>query len=480
MSSLSITRTKSLSNHSVTAPSKQQLLQRVYASISKTIKKTMLSNKLSWTLANKPSQSVLPKSKVGSKHSDDLTTLSSASESPFIGLLDSSLLDSPRSSTTGDTISKSHSWLESPSFLAPLAVHILSKSSSQTLSVLDTATLSAFDLRSYATQDISADDSSDLLDIIDQTGAVSSSVQLQSLPAELICNIAMRAGFFSALRLCQTSKYFNLLLSCPSSWGLYKHLSSDHIQNTVTVVTKIHTFDHLIFGDWQPGHISHNDSATSNEDEREVYFVHKTFLEQFDFLGGISFSMHPGGLATANFFEHREQLSCYLEDMRQGVQSGRIPPPLIPEMTLPPTPQPSLASTPREDTTDQSRTQALLINTIVQTAFPSASSHHVSPVGGARLQHKCPSCEAYDTQTVHKSIFVFDQVPRHPTWARDGLTYTYAFKDCKRTLRITVKPSVNRICNDNLPMVTFNAIAINNIDLSPLLYALFLKLVHKM
>nr|KAJ3404837.1 hypothetical protein HK105_003846 [Polyrhizophydium stewartii] len=236
------------------------------------------------------------------------------------------------------------------------------------------------------------------------------------------------------------------VLSVPAAWADYPALSPDVIENSVTVVTKIHAFDHLIF------------------DPVEVFFVHKTFLEQYDFLGGISFRMDAAGHAEADFFDHRERLDCYLDDVRQRVQQGTLPPPLAP---LP-------AAAP---------------------ALPA------DPAGGARVPHSCAACAHYDTQTTLKSVFAFDHASPHRSPAAiaaaasdalqtstddardddhddDGaVTYVHRFADARRVLRVTVRPVAARLASEHLPFVTVNRWAVDGNPLGPRDAAAFRHLV---
>ncbi|KAH6582341.1 hypothetical protein BASA50_002505 [Batrachochytrium salamandrivorans] len=478
--------TKSLSDYSVRQTGERRLLQRLYTAVSKVArhaKRVMAMKPRTHIEATPPQQHRSGKRNLSS---NDLPVLGDGSSSTllvpmpllapqavptaFEGLLNSGLLDMPDTSSAPDTLNKCQSWIDSASFLTPLAIHIKAQRPVTPLleSGLPSTIHSSRSHQSGILDDTAAYQISSMGHDTQYHATVSNehSIHLSSLPAEIICNIAMRAGFFGALLLSQASSRLHVLLSSPSSWVSYKLLTSDHITNTITVVTKVHTFDHLVFGDWH-AHSSISDSNKDKDDaEPDVFFMHRTFLEQFDFLGGISFRMDPGGLATANFFEHREHLSCYIDDMQLRVQNGIVPPPLAPYTAPPSPPPPSIvsATTPTEENA-------------LESLMPLPI--HTSPTGGARIQHSCPSCEYYDTQKVRRSIFVFDQVPLHPTWAKDGVTYQHAYKDSKRTLLVTVKPSSGRMFQDDLPVVTLNRLEINGTKLNPNYYSLFLKLVHQ-
>ncbi|KAJ1334371.1 hypothetical protein BSLG_008100 [Batrachochytrium salamandrivorans] len=293
----------------------------------------------------------------------------------FEGLLNSGLLDMPDTSSAPDTLNKCQSWIDSASFLTPLATYQGTASSDTTIRV----------------------------------------------------RIAKHNPFLT-----------------PSSWVSYKLLTSDHITNTITVVTKVHTFDHLVFGDWH-AHSSISDSNKDKDDaEPDVFLCIELSWSNSTFLAE---SLPHGSWWTCN---------C----------NGIVPPPLAPYTAPPSPPPPSIvsATTPTEENA-------------LESLMPLPI--HTSPTGGARIQHSCPSCEYYDTQKVRRSIFVFDQVPLHPTWAKDGVTYQHAYKDSKRTLLVTVKPSSGRMFQDDLPVVTLNRLEINGTKLNPNYYSLFLKLVHQ-
>ncbi|KAH6602381.1 hypothetical protein BASA61_001169 [Batrachochytrium salamandrivorans] len=440
--------TKSLSDYSVRQTGERRLLQRLYTAVSKVArhaKRVMAMKPRTHIEATPPQQHRSGKRNLSS---NDLPVLGDGSSSTllvpmpllapqavptaFEGLLNSGLLDMPDTSSAPDTLNKCQSWIDSASFLTPLAIHIKAQRPVTPLleSGLPSTIHSSRSHQSGILDDTAAYQISSMGHDTQYHATVSNehSIHLSSLPAEIICNIAMR----------------DRLLCC----------------------YQVHTFDHLVFGDWH----AHSSISESNKDkddaEPDVFFMHRTFLEQFDFLGGISFRMDPGGLATANFFEHREHLSCYIDDMQLRVQNGIVPPPLAPYTAPPSPPPPSIvsATTPTEENA-------------LESLMPLPI--HTSPTGGARIQHSCPSCEYYDTQKVRRSIFVFDQVPLHPTWAKDGVTYQHVYRDSKRTLLVTVKPSSGRMFQDDLPVVTLNRLEINGTKLNPNYYSLFLKLVHQ-
>ncbi|KAJ3316551.1 hypothetical protein HDU76_001714, partial [Blyttiomyces sp. JEL0837] len=202
-------------------------------------------------------------------------------------------------------------------------------------------------------------------------------ISLMHLPNELLIVIAIRAGFLTAVTLMKTNRRFKAILNDPSAWHDYtRGGSSDIVESEVTICTKIHTFDHLVFGLWNQSQqqnernqddIDHHHqdeipsvppaaeisslvntenssptllsstssssttttpqfSAPTSLSDSSVYFEHLTFSEQYDFLGGVSLSMTQGGLITSEFFDHRETLPCYKKALKHAVANGSLPP----------------------------------------------------------------------------------------------------------------------------------------------------------
>jgi hypothetical protein len=282
-------------------------------------------------------------------------------------------------------------------------------------------------------------------------------IKLLDLPNELIINIAMRSGFFAATTLMKTCNRLHSLLSDPAAWYDYtRNGSTDLIESEVTICTKIHTFDHLVFGLWNQSdeeeyqEESASPAAESSSERYEqkpktvvrkyasdpsIYFEHLTFSEQYDFLGGVSLSMTPGGLINSEFFDHRETLPCYKLALKNAVANGSLPP----------------------------------------------SAPHGEPPAGAKIDHSCEECERYDQRRVLKSIFVFDQVPHHPRWGREGFSWCYEYPDGRRSLRIKIKPfqGVLGYCSvRDLPSVFVNCVTVNGRQLKGDEYDLFQRLVN--
>jgi hypothetical protein len=208
---------------------------------------------------------------------------------------------------------------------------------------------------------------------------------LLDLPDELLTAIAMESGFWGSIALRGTCKQLFTLLDDKSSWHDYSRrrvvkvdtssalqindyntsttTSSsvfvqgpvDEIENTVTIETRLHSFDNLVFGTWrgsgclhadaspldagfqkyqQQAHLLNNMMNQSNHlaskaeavamNNPAVFFEHKTFDERFDFLGGVQIRMNATGLATADFFDHRETLPCYLAYVDRLREAGKF------------------------------------------------------------------------------------------------------------------------------------------------------------
>ncbi|KAI9362073.1 hypothetical protein DFJ73DRAFT_813276 [Zopfochytrium polystomum] len=273
-------------------------------------------------------------------------------------------------------------------------------------------------------------------------------VGMMDLPNELLITIGLRAGFMAAINLMRTCRRFETLLSDPAAWYDYtRNGSSDIVESEVTICTKIHTFDHLVFGLWENPEI-HSQEEYPHDGTQElpckdvpvaaepsVFFEHMTFSEQYDFLGGVNLSMTRGGLTSSEFFDHRETLPCYKNALRAAVASGALPP----------------------------------------------SAPHGDPPAGAKIDHSCQECARYDRRKVLKSIFVFDQVPYHPRWGREGFTWAFDYPDGRRRLRIKIKPfqGVLGYCSvRDLPSVFVNCVSVNGQQLKGDEYDLFQRLVN--
>ncbi|KAJ3241262.1 hypothetical protein HDU81_001247 [Chytriomyces hyalinus] len=144
------------------------------------------------------------------------------------------------------------------------------------------------------------------------------STGLLDMPTELIIKFAHYSGFIAATRLMNSHEHLCAMLNTPAAWHAYTHdarSSSDLVESHVQICTKIHTFDHLVFGTWNNGHR-----------ESSVYFEHFTFNEAFDFLGGVEMRVSRSGQITSARFEHREALACYQNALVEAVRVGALPP----------------------------------------------------------------------------------------------------------------------------------------------------------
>ncbi|KAJ3050576.1 hypothetical protein HK097_008422 [Rhizophlyctis rosea] len=246
-----------------------------------------------------------------------------------------------------------------------------------------------------------------------------SGTTLSSLPSELLISIAARSGFWASLNLSYTSRRFRSLLSDRAAWR--EHLATDGadelIVNEVTITTRVGVYDHLLFGVWQ--------GEDGEKDGDSLFFIHKTFNDDYDFLGGVSFKLLKGGLVEPSFFEHRELLPCYLLDLQTHIQTGSHPP------------------------------------TIHLGTTPPSNPVLPDPIG-TRIPHSCSSCSHYDTQTVQKSVFVMNDQPLD-SQMRQGVEWCFEHPDGRRVVRVRVRPYRGMLgygCDGDLPMVTVNEVSV--------------------
>jgi hypothetical protein len=123
------------------------------------------------------------------------------------------------------------------------------------------------------------------VDITDQVleAAVPTALDLISLPTELFTLIAMSSGFIGSMTLRKTCHRFRKILSEKYSWASFTSRSPDVIHTVVHVETKLHQFDQIMFCKWLLG------------GKIVPSIVHRTFLEQYDFLGGLSLNVQDSG-----------------------------------------------------------------------------------------------------------------------------------------------------------------------------------------
>ncbi|KAI8900217.1 hypothetical protein BC833DRAFT_582692 [Globomyces pollinis-pini] len=240
--------------------------------------------------------------------------------------------------------------------------------------------------------------------LFDSTVSAENTPSLQTLPIELFTMIAMSSGFMTCMKLRQTCRFFRNVLDSKSSWNHFHLLSPDIITTKAYLDTTLRQFDQIIFAEW------------FKNDQKSSCIIHRTFLEQYDYLGGVSLVVSNTGKVTCEFFEHRERLPCYIDDVRTRMANGTIPPTL------------------------------------------GISS---SPIGGIRVEHSCPECEHYDSQTVIRSEFV------HGILADESkLEYTYKLHP-KRHVSVTIRSIVGVTgYNTELPAVTTKLWKLNEHELS--------------
>ncbi|KAJ3124894.1 B9 domain-containing protein 2 [Physocladia obscura] len=272
----------------------------------------------------------------------------------------------------------------------------------------------------------------------------STTTTLLDLPNELLIQIALHAGFFAAATLIKTHARLARLLLDPRSWHAYTAVaasSADVIEAQVTICTKIHTFDHLVFGLWAGatrgcGEVKDAEQH-GEEEEEEVYFEHFTFNEQYDFLGGVQMAVTRAGAVRSAFFEHRETLPCYRRALVAAVNAGALP----------------------------------------------ATAPHGDPPSGAKIDHDCTECRAYARRKVLKSLFVFDQVPYSPKWGRDGFSWAYDYQDGRRRVKVQIKPFDGGVTGysslQDLPSVFVKKVNINGVELKGEHWTLFQSVVQR-
>ncbi|KAJ3076296.1 hypothetical protein HDU98_004595 [Podochytrium sp. JEL0797] len=267
-------------------------------------------------------------------------------------------------------------------------------------------------------------------------------LKLMNLPNELLIKISLHAGFHSALTLMQVSTRFQDILMDPRSWNTYTDPSacSDILESEITICTKLHTFDHLVFGLWnQPPTASFSSSQTTlvgDDLEPSLYFEHFTFSEQYDFLGGVNVSLGKTGLLASQFFEHKESLPCYKRALVAAVVEGHIP-----------------GTAPTGD-----------------------------PPAGAKINHSCAECSHFNDRVVKRSIFVFDEVASHPRWGRDGFSWRFVYPDGRRVVKVLVKTFEGVVGYHNreeLPSLLVKKVKVNGIELVQGEWELFQRLVQR-
>ncbi|KAJ3192697.1 hypothetical protein HK101_006119 [Irineochytrium annulatum] len=297
---------------------------------------------------------------------------------------------------------------------------------------------------------------------------------LLHLPSELLIAVAMKSGFFGGVNLMRCCRRLNHLLDDPASWIDYNTADpgslashADLIESEVTIQTKIHTYDHLVFGLWHDveneggGGAAATDkdgapvskipralsddciargstrrSSTETRKEPRVYFEHMAFSDSYDYLGGVSLHLARGGQLNSAFFDHRETLPCYRAALDAAVASGQLAP----------------------------------------------SAPHGGPPAGAKVDHTCGECAGYDGREVLKSLFVFEQVPSNPRWGREGFSWSYDYPDGRRRLRVAIVPYQGQLGYTSvrdLPTLFLNhAVTVNGRKLTGSGLEMFQRLVN--
>lgn len=270
---------------------------------------------------------------------------------------------------------------------------------------------------------------------------------LTDIPSEIIITIANKAGFRSSVTLMHSCRRLRSLLNHPSAWHDYKSGKTclETVESTVTICTKLNTYDHLLFGSWAPSS-SNSDSDSKHKSsgpamveggenmESAIWFEHLTFSEQYDYLGGVALRMGRCGGLTSEFFEHKETLPCYQEALVEAVALGLLPP----------------------------------------------SAPNGGPAPGAKINHECPACCSYSNRSIIKDIFVFDQVSSTPRWAVDGFSWRHAYPDGLRAVTIRIQPFqkvLGYVSARDLPTVFVNSVSVGGFLLRGELYAMFQRLV---
>ncbi|KAI9094074.1 hypothetical protein DFS34DRAFT_583135 [Phlyctochytrium arcticum] len=260
---------------------------------------------------------------------------------------------------------------------------------------------------------------------------------LENLPFEILYAIANHAGFFPTLKLMHTSRFFRTLFQSRSAWLSYMDPTacSDQIENMVLVQTKISLFDHVLFGVWN----GTGEGKKAGVREEEVFFEHRAFNEEFDFLGGVSVGLGRSGFGRATFFEHRDTLPCYQNDLKERVRTGQIPP------SIPPV-------------------------TPVMTSISSPTSAHIPIPRGAKIEHSCSECAHFDHQKILKSICLLDH-NHHPNLhaLENAIAWDYTYPDGRRTLKYRILSHTGILgygAARDLPMVHVNKVYINGVQLT--------------
>lgn len=238
-------------------------------------------------------------------------------------------------------------------------------------------------------------------------------ITLISLPTEIIQMIAMSAGFLAALNLRNANRKLRKILSDRENWKEYSARSPDVIQTKVTIDTKLHQFDQLVFAEWVL------------DGKIVPLFIHRPFLRDYEVSGSVSFICFANGKTNVRFFDDRETLPCFLNDIRNRIENGELP----------------------------------------QKVMDCRES----------VKHSCTECKHYDNRTVLKSIFIRDYVNAYGS--NSSLEYLYELGS-KQQLLVCAQAieTIVGYSNDG-PCVTTQISKLNSKPLSRGLLGFYMKYV---
>ncbi|KAJ3274145.1 hypothetical protein HDV01_003428 [Terramyces sp. JEL0728] len=234
------------------------------------------------------------------------------------------------------------------------------------------------------------------------------------LPTEILAMIAMSSGFKTCFTLRHVNQRWRSIVADRQNWKEYISRTPDTIEVDVSLETSLHSYDQLVFGEW------------TKQGTEMPYMIHKTFLEQYDFLGGITLNVRNGGKVLVEYFDHRERLPCYIADVQKRIQQGQLPP-IMPTLD--------------------------------------------SPVGGLRVPHSCTECVHYDNQEIYKSEFVHGSVS-----AFDHLEHTFTRDKYQIRLTVTTIRGVFGY-KDEMPCVCTKISKINGEELGHRLRDLYMRMI---
>ncbi|TPX34433.1 hypothetical protein SeMB42_g07319 [Synchytrium endobioticum] len=282
---------------------------------------------------------------------------------------------------------------------------------------------------------------------------------LSLMPTELIIMICTMAGFTPTLTLAMTCTRMHAIVMNPAAWHDYTTYTPDVIESRIAIVTKLSTFDHLLFGEWpRPAdaaggrgmRLQSCDSAATLTDEytstststtststststtckarttKTLFFEHRAFADHFDFLGGVELNVWDDGNVGIDFFDHVEQLPC-------------------------------------------------------QQLQPASPTSH-SPI--ASSEHTCRECYPYRHRRLMRNFFVFDQqeVVDWEVTTKPAFEWVWESRNGRRRVIITVSPQRNVrgfAPVGSLPFVTTEGVVVNGVQLQGSLRIFWERFVTK-